>query len=114
MNSNHLTNGFKPGNLVYNFYPVDENIVLIADDEFIYKTYTRLLTKPFNRSYYDGSVENSAGNIVDLDYTWENLNSGVQIHDYASAGGKCDEYLGCMKMKAKTRITNPTNCISKS
>lgn len=51
LNSNHLTNGFKPCNLVYNFYPVDENIVLIADGEFIYKTYTRLLAKPFNRSY---------------------------------------------------------------
>ncbi|KAK4517597.1 uncharacterized protein ATC70_000937 [Mucor velutinosus] len=44
----------------------------------------------------DGSVGNFSGNLIGLDYTWENLNAGVEIRDYTAAGGNCDQYLGCV------------------
>ncbi|KAL7326084.1 hypothetical protein PS15p_208476 [Mucor circinelloides] len=39
---------------------------------------------------------------VRLDYTWENPSASVDIHDYISAGGYCDQYLGCIPNHATT------------
>ncbi|KAL7312946.1 hypothetical protein PS15m_008651 [Mucor circinelloides] len=50
----------------------------------------------------DGSTGSFAGNIVGLDYTWENPSASVDIHDYISAGGYCDQYLGCIPNHATT------------
>ncbi|GAN10447.1 hypothetical protein MAM1_0356c09988 [Mucor ambiguus] len=46
-----------------------------------------------------------------LDYTWDNLGAGVEIHDYISAGGNCDQYLGCVPNHVTTTpspIVHPT------
>ncbi|CEP11620.1 hypothetical protein [Parasitella parasitica] len=100
MSTNHPSNGFNPCNVIYNVYPVDDNGAFMADGEFTFirKTSNQLggfVLAPRGH-IVDGSTGNFAGTIVGKDYTWENLNAGVEIHDYASAGGNCDQYLGCI------------------
>ncbi|KAF1807746.1 hypothetical protein FB192DRAFT_1454682 [Mucor lusitanicus] len=100
IDGNNPTLGFNPCKLIYNFYPVDENNNYVPDGEFtlIRRTANQFggFTLAPRGHIVDGSVGNFSGNLIGLDYTWENLNAGVEIHDYTAAGGDCDQYLGCV------------------
>ncbi|CEP06988.1 hypothetical protein [Parasitella parasitica] len=106
IDTNNPTLGFNPCKLIYNFYPVDEAGQYVPDGEF---TLIRRTSNQFGgftlapRGHIvDGSVGNFSGNLIGLDYTWENLNAGVEIHDYTAAGGECDQYLGCVPVHVTT------------
>ncbi|KAL9546583.1 hypothetical protein MBANPS3_006590 [Mucor bainieri] len=100
IDGNNPTLGFNPCRLIYNFYPVDDAGQYLPDGEFtlIRRTANQFggLTLAPRGHIVDGSVGNFSGNLIGLDYTWENLGAGVEIHDYAAAGGDCDQYLGCV------------------
>ncbi|KAL7335318.1 hypothetical protein PS15p_200810 [Mucor circinelloides] len=97
---NNPTLGFNPCKLIYNFYPVDDAGQYVPDGEFtlIRRTANQLggFTLAPRGHIVDGSVGNFSGNLIGLDYTWENLDAGVEIHDYNAAGGDCNQYLGCV------------------
>ncbi|CAO0790500.1 unnamed protein product [Mucor circinelloides] len=100
LDGNNPTLGFNPCKLIYNFYPVDDAGQYVPDGEFtlIRRTANQFggFTLAPRGHIVDGSVGNFSGNLIGLDYTWENLNAGVEIHDYNAAGGDCDQYLGCV------------------
>ncbi|CEP11621.1 hypothetical protein [Parasitella parasitica] len=112
INGNNPSLGFNPCKLIYNFYPVDQFGTFLPEGEFtlIRRTASQFggFTLAPRGHIIDGSVGNFAGNIVGMDYTWENLNAGVEIHDYHAAGGDCDYYEGCVPV----HIDPPTISIS--
>ncbi|KAI8643158.1 hypothetical protein BD408DRAFT_415365 [Parasitella parasitica] len=119
IDSNNPSLGFNPCKLIYNFYPVDAFGNYLPEGEFtlIRRTANQFggFTLAPRGHIVDGSVGNFAGNIVGLDYTWENLNAGVEIHDYHAAGGDCDYYEGCIPVhvdEPSISITIPTYTFS--
>ncbi|KAL9549220.1 hypothetical protein MBANPS3_005303 [Mucor bainieri] len=108
-NTNNPTLGFNPCRLIINVFPVDSSGNFLPDGEFtlIRRTANQLgaFTLAPRGHIIDGNVGAFAGNIVGLDYTWENLGSGVEIHDFHAAGGACDYYLGCRPVHVTTTPT---------
>ncbi|KAI8645925.1 hypothetical protein BD408DRAFT_456630 [Parasitella parasitica] len=94
MTTPHPSSGFNPCNVIYNLYPVDANGNYMADGTF---TFHRRTSDPLQgfvlapRGHIlDGNTGNFGGQVVGLDYTWQNLNSGVEILDYKAGGADCD------------------------
>lgn len=67
----------------------------------------------------DGTKGNFAGNVVGLDYTWQDLNNGVEILDYSGVGD-CDQYIGCLPVDEHIytytviTLTTPTDVPSRT
>ncbi|KAL9542977.1 hypothetical protein MBANPS3_008341 [Mucor bainieri] len=83
LTSNNPSNGFNPCNVILNVYPVDENGNYLPTGEvtFLRKSSSQLggFSLAPRAHIVDGSTGNFAGTIVGI-----------------SAGGNCDQYLGCV------------------
>ncbi|KAL7314271.1 hypothetical protein PS15m_005866 [Mucor circinelloides] len=105
----HPSQGFYPCSIIYNLYPVDGNGNYMADGEFTFhrKNSDKLLGFVLapRGHIVDGNTGNFAGTVVGLDYTWQNLHSGVEILDYRAGGADCDYHEGCIPNHATTTPT---------
>ncbi|KAI7903523.1 uncharacterized protein BX663DRAFT_506748 [Cokeromyces recurvatus] len=108
--------GFNPCKIILNLYPVDENGRYLSTGEFTLLRRTAYQLSGFilapRGHIVDGSVGSFSGSIIGLDYTWENINVGVDIQDYHSSGGMCDQYMGCIPTHQDSTPLTPIRALN--
>lgn len=107
LSTNAPTHGFNSCNVIYNFYPVDENGDYYPDGQFTINRETGsqfegLVIAP-RAHIRDGNTGSFAGTVIGYDYAWLDPSAGVEIHDWTAAG--CSNFNGCVPTSV---VPNPT------
>ncbi|KAI9486218.1 MAG: hypothetical protein EXX96DRAFT_604411, partial [Benjaminiella poitrasii] len=94
---NNPTMGMDPCITIFNFYPSDSNGKYTSGSITVERNtggnFGGLTLAP-EASIVDSSTGAFAGTIIGGDYSWDG--SGVEIHTYATAGGSCTTFGGCL------------------
>ncbi|KAI9473826.1 MAG: hypothetical protein EXX96DRAFT_541490 [Benjaminiella poitrasii] len=113
ISGNLVSSGINPCITIFNFYPSDSN------GEYTSGTITLKRNTGSNFGGFslapeahiiDGSTGAFSGTVVGKDYKWGS--SGIEIHDYAAAGGSCTNFQGCLPITNGTIIITTTSTTS--